>query len=80
MTLNVKSIRLRLRKLEQYIAELEKQQELDLGEFRDDFTAQPARSSLLGRGRRARLFVSADGRWPLEGLPRLHPGTSYRRR
>jgi hypothetical protein len=36
MTLNVKSIRLRLRKLEQYIAELEKQQELDLDEFRDD--------------------------------------------
>lgn len=42
MTLNVKSIRLRLRKLEQYIAELEKQQELDLDEFRDDFTAQLA--------------------------------------
>jgi uncharacterized protein YutE (UPF0331/DUF86 family) len=42
MTLNAKSIRLRLRKLEQYIAELEKQQELALDEFRDDFTAQLA--------------------------------------
>lgn len=42
MTLNVKSIRLRLRKLEQYIAELEKQQELELDEFSDDFTAQLA--------------------------------------
>lgn len=42
MTLNVKSIKLRLRKLEQYIAELEKQRELDLDEFRDDFTAQLA--------------------------------------
>ena len=42
MTLNVKSIRLRLRKLEQYIAELEKQQELDLVEFCNDFTAQLA--------------------------------------
>jgi uncharacterized protein YutE (UPF0331/DUF86 family) len=31
-----------LRKLEQYIAELEKQQELDLDEFRADFTAQLA--------------------------------------
>lgn len=42
MTLNVKSIKLRLRKLDQYIAELEKQRELDLDEFRDDFTAQLA--------------------------------------
>lgn len=42
MTLNVRSIRLRLRKLEQYIAELEKQQELELDEFSDDFTVQLA--------------------------------------
>lgn len=31
-----------MRKLEQYIAELEKQQRLDLDEFRNDFTAQLA--------------------------------------
>ena len=42
MKLNVKSIGLRLRKLEQYIAELERQQTLAPDEFRNDFTAQLA--------------------------------------
>ena len=40
--LNGKSIRLRLRKLEQYIGELEKLQKLSLAEFQDNFTAQLA--------------------------------------
>jgi len=40
--LNAKSIRLRLQKLERYIAELEKHQSLPLAKFRDDFTAQLA--------------------------------------
>jgi uncharacterized protein YutE (UPF0331/DUF86 family) len=40
--LNVRSIRLRLRKLERYIAELEKHQSLPLQEFQADFTAQLA--------------------------------------
>ncbi len=47
MTLNEKSIRLRLRKLEQYIGELEKQQHLTLDEFTDDYTAQLATERAL---------------------------------
>ena len=42
MNLNVSSIRNRLRKLEQYIGELEKHRKLTQNQFRDDFTAQLA--------------------------------------
>ena len=42
MKLNVNSIRQRLRKLEQYINELEKQQSITLEAFRSDFTRQLA--------------------------------------
>ena len=42
MTLNVQSIRQRLHRLEQYIAELEKQREGTLPTFRTDFTRQLA--------------------------------------
>lgn len=42
MKLNVESIRQRLLKLEQYIAELEKQQPVTIQTFRSDFTRQLA--------------------------------------
>lgn len=42
MKLNVSSIKKRLRRLEQYISELEKHQKLTKTQFRDDFTAQLA--------------------------------------
>ena len=42
MNLNVGSIRQRLQKLEQYIAELEKQQSLTLETFKNDLTRQLA--------------------------------------
>ena len=47
MTLNVKSIRIRLRKLDQYIGELEKHQHQTLDEFTDDYTAQLATERAL---------------------------------
>lgn len=42
MNLNVSSIKKRLRKLEQYIGELEKHQKLTQTQFREDFTTQLA--------------------------------------
>jgi hypothetical protein len=42
MKLNVSSIRQRLQKLEQYIAEVEKQQPMTLESFKHDFTRQLA--------------------------------------
>jgi len=42
MKLNVSSMRQRLRKLEEYISELEKQQPITLETFRNDFTRQLA--------------------------------------
>ena len=42
MTLNVSSIRQRLQRLEQYIAELEKHQSTALTSFKSDFTQQLA--------------------------------------
>ena len=40
MKLNVNSIRQRLRRLERYISELEKQQKITLETFQQDFTLQ----------------------------------------
>lgn len=42
MNLNASSIKRRLKRLDQYISELEKHQKLTLTQFRDDFTAQLA--------------------------------------